>query len=195
MLSSNAVQKGTQALGVVHAEQKKVTTEFDALILAGGVKVVLKHILELNFGEAALFSFSFDTNTETEEEKQIAVFKGLYDIGVEVPIEHLEKTFKIDGLTRREMNLANSTTAPLEKSEKTGEIKPKYLTRLDKDIDKKDFKPIEKGIKEFVNDILATSETYEDALQSIYEKGGEFDYEELENELANAITNSSVLGY
>ena len=100
VLSSNAVQKGTQALGLVHAEQKKVTTEFDALILAGGVKVVLRHILELNFGEAAAFDFSFDTNTETEEEKQIAVFKGLYDIGVQVPIEHLEKTFKIDGLTR-----------------------------------------------------------------------------------------------
>lgn len=194
VLSSNAVQKGTQALGVVHAEQKKVTTEFDALILAGGVKVVLKHILELNFGEAALFSFSFDTNTETEEEKQISVFKGLYDIGVEVPIEHLEKTFKIDGLTRRDINLANSTTAPLEKSEKTGEIKPKFADDIDKSISKKSFKGELKDIEKFLNSILKDCDTYEEAYKRICENSGEFEFEALEEALATAFTNAVIKG-
>ena len=186
VLSSNAVQKGTQALGVVHAEQKKVTTEFDALILAGGVKVVLKHILELNFGEAALFAFSFDTNTETEEEKQISVFKGLYDIGVEVPIEHLEKTFKIDGLTRRDINAqVLETNEPLTKSSQQ-----KFADDIDKSIFKKSFKGELKDIEKFLNSILKDCDTYEEAYKRICENSGEFEFEALEEALATAFTNA-----
>ena len=187
VLSSNAVQKGTQALGLVHAEQKKVTTEFDALILAGGVKVILKHILELNFGEAALFSFSFDTNTETEEEKQISVFKGLYDIGVEVPIEHLEKTFKIDGLTRRHSEpIGEESQKALQKSENS----PKFADDIDKSIFKKSFKGELKDIENFLNSILKECDTYEEAYKRICENSGEFEFEALEEALANAFTNA-----
>ena len=113
VLSANATQKGTQALGEVHAKQKQITTEFDAITLAGGVKVVLKNILALNFGEVAPFDFSFDTNTETEEEKQIAVYKGLYEMGVNIPLSHLESAFKIEGLFRDEP----SASLPVAKSE------------------------------------------------------------------------------
>lgn len=190
VLSSNAVSKGTQALGEVHAEQKKITTEFDALTLAGGVSVILKRVLELNFGEAAPFEFSFDTNTEAEEEKQISVFKGLYDIGVEVPIEHLEKTFKIDGLTRRDINLANSATEPLEKSENL----PRFADDIDKSISKKSFKGELKDIENFLNSILKDCDTYEEAYKRICENSGEFEFEALEEALANAFTNAVIKG-
>ena len=187
VLSANAVQKGTQALGVVHAEQKKVTTDFDALILAGGVKVVLKHILELNFGEAAVFSFSFDTNTETEEEKQISVFKGLYDIGVEVPIEHLEKTFKIDGLTRRH---SEPTGEESQKALQKSQNSPKFADDIDKSISKKSFKGELKDIENFLNSILKDCDTYEEAYKRICENSGEFEFEALEEALATAFTNA-----
>ena len=220
VLSSNAVQKGTQALGLVHAEQKKVTTEFDALILAGGVKVILKHILELNFGEAAVFDFNFDTNTETEEEKQIAVFKGLYDIGVQVPIEHLEKTFKIDGLTRRNTDGVAPTAEPTtttaeptttrhsepkesvktlsgEESQKTlqkSQNSPKFADDIDKSISKKSFKGELKDIEKFLNSILKDCETYEEAYKRICENSGEFEFEALEEALATAFTNAVIKG-
>ena len=193
VLSSNAVSKGTQALGEVHAEQKKITTEFDALTLAGGVSVILKRVLELNFGEAAPFEFSFDTNTETEEEKQVAVFKSLYEMGVEIPLEHLEKVFKIDGLTRRNLGENSTSSEPTELLQKSANL-PKYLTNLEKELDEKDFKPISKDIKSFVNGILSECETYEEALNFIATNSSEFSFDELENELANAISNAHIKG-
>ena len=205
VLSSNAVQKGTQALGVVHAEQRKVTTEFDALILAGGVKVVLKNILALNFSDLAEFDFKFDTNTETEEEKQISVFKGLYDIGVEVPIEHLEKTFKIDGLTRRDMSenpqISNKPlSSHSERSEESqnqiqkSKTEPKFADDIDKSIFKKSFKGELKDIEKFLNSILKDCDTYEEAYKRICENSGEFEFEALEEALANAFTNAVIKG-
>ena len=208
VLSSNAVQKGTQALGLVHAEQKKVTTEFDALILAGGVKVVVKNILALNFGEIAPFDFAFDTNTETEEEKQISVFKGLYDIGVQVPLEHLEKTFKIDGLTRRNTDGVAPTAEPTtttaepttarhsERSEESqsqiqkSKTEPKFADDIDKSIAKKSLKGELKDIERFLNSVLKDCDTYEEAYKRICENSGEFEFEALEEALANAFTNA-----
>lgn len=190
VLSANATQKGTQALGSVHAEQKKITTEFDALTLAGGVKVILRHILELNFGSVSEFEFSFDTNTETEEEKQIAVFKGLYDIGVEVPIEHLENAFKISGLTRRDINAqVLETNEPLTKSSQL-----KFADDIDKSIAKHSFKGELKDIETFLNSILKECDTYEEAYERICENSGDFEFNELENALANAIANANLKG-
>ena len=133
VLSANATVNGTNALGNIHERQKQITTEFDAITLAGGVSVVLRHILKLNFADPAEFKFSFDTNTETQEEAQSIVYERLVNMGYEIPIEHIQNVFKIDGITKRGKNERSDGSAVIscerseaeqivQKSEKLSEL-------------------------------------------------------------------------
>ncbi|PAF47724.1 hypothetical protein BKH46_02490 [Helicobacter sp. 12S02634-8] len=102
VLAGNSTQNGTQALGNIHDKIRKNTEEYDAALLSESIKGLLDKALKLNFSTPAPFSFEMDTNTETDENEQMEVFVKLKQIGVDVPIEHLEQTFKIKGLKRFE---------------------------------------------------------------------------------------------
>lgn len=102
VLAGNSVQNGTQALGTVHNAIQKEVMEFDATLLSVGVQSVLERALALNFATPKPFIFELDTNSEKDEKLQADTYAVLSNMGVEVPIEHLEKTFKINGLKYRE---------------------------------------------------------------------------------------------
>ena len=98
VLAGNSTQNGTQALGTVHSAIQKEACEFDAALLSASAQIVLKKALELNFESPADFVFELDTNTEKDEKLQADTYAVLANMGVRIPIEHLEKTFKINGL-------------------------------------------------------------------------------------------------
>ncbi len=102
VLAGNSVQNGTQALGTVHNAIQKEAMEFDASLLSASVEAILARTLALNFAVPAEFNFELDTNNEKDEKLQADTYAVLSNMGVEVPIEHLEKTFKINGLKYRE---------------------------------------------------------------------------------------------
>lgn len=102
VLAGNSVQNGTQALGAVHNAIQKEVMEFDATLLSVGVQSVLERALALNFATPKPFIFELDTNSEKDEKLQADTYAVLSNMGVEVPIEHLEKTFKINGLKYKE---------------------------------------------------------------------------------------------
>lgn len=102
VLAGNSVQNGTQALGTVHNAIQKEVMEFDATLLSAGVQSVLERALTLNFATPKPFIFELDTNSEKDEKLQADTYAVLSNMGVEVPIEHLEKTFKINGLKYKE---------------------------------------------------------------------------------------------
>lgn len=102
VLAGNSVQNGTQALGAVHNAIQKEVMEFDATLLSAGVQSVLERALALNFATPKPFIFELDTNSEKDEKLQADTYAVLSNMGVEVPIEHLEKTFKINGLKYKE---------------------------------------------------------------------------------------------
>lgn len=102
VLAGNSVQNGTQALGAVHNAIQKEVMEFDATLLSAGVQGVLERALALNFVTPKPFIFELDTNSEKDEKLQADTYAVLSNMGVEVPIEHLEKTFKINGLKYKE---------------------------------------------------------------------------------------------
>ncbi len=102
VLAGNSVQNGTQALGTVHNAIQKEVMEFDATLLSAGVQGVLERALALNFATPKPFIFELDTNSEKDEKLQADTYAVLSNMGVEVPIEHLEKTFKINGLKYKE---------------------------------------------------------------------------------------------
>lgn len=99
VLAGNSTQNGTQALGNVHNEMQKNATEFDAFLLSESLHSLLKQMLALNFALPAPFSFEIDTNTEKDEKLQADTYLILSQMGVKIPLEHLEKTFKIAGLS------------------------------------------------------------------------------------------------
>lgn len=101
VLAGNSVQNGTQALGMVHQNIQKEAMEFDATLLSAGVQNVLERTLALNFALPKPFIFELDTNSEKDEKLQAETYATLAGMGVEVPIEHLEKIFKINGLKYR----------------------------------------------------------------------------------------------
>ena len=98
VLAGNSTQNGTQALGTVHSAIQKEACEFDAALLSASAQIVLKKALGLNFESPAEFVFELDTNTEKDEKLQADTYAVLANMGVRIPIEHLEKTFKINGL-------------------------------------------------------------------------------------------------
>ena len=98
VLAGNSVQNGTQALGAVHSEIQREACEFDATLLSASVQSILERTLALNFAVPSPLRFELDTNTEKDEKLQADTYAVLANMGVQIPIEHLEKTFKIEGL-------------------------------------------------------------------------------------------------
>ncbi|TLE00982.1 DUF935 family protein [Helicobacter muridarum] len=103
VLAGNSVQNGTQALGSVHENITRNVLEYDANILAENIMPLLHKTLSYNFANVAAFRFELDTNTEKDEKLQAEVYSMLSNMGIKIPLQHLEKTFKIEGLEYRDM--------------------------------------------------------------------------------------------
>ena len=206
VLAGNSVQNGTQALGLVHEGIARNILEYDASLLGENLIALLKRTLELNFAKVAPFSFEIDTNTEKDEKLQAEVYNLLSNMGITIPLKHLENTFKIEGLEYKEDNFMQNFKQGLEsnknsldrnknatqtKNKLQNKTKPIRLpaTKLDKELDKilveSNF-----DIEEFIQDC----ETYEEASNKIY---AAFSGEELllrEEELYNYMLHSQLLG-
>ena len=211
VLAGNSVQNGTQALGLVHEGIARNILEYDASLLGENLIALLKRTLELNFAKVAPFSFEIDTNTEKDEKLQAEVYQAevynlLSNMGITIPLKHLENTFKIEGLEYKEDNFMQNFKQGLEsnknsldrnknatqtKNKLQNKTKPIRLpaTKLDKELDKilveSNF-----DIEEFIQDC----ETYEEASNKIY---AAFSGEELllrEEELYNYMLHSQLLG-
>lgn len=207
VLAGNSVQNGTQALGLVHEGIARNILEYDASILSENLIALLMKTLELNFAKVAPFSFSIDTNTEKDEKLQAEVYNLLSNMGITIPIKHLENTFKIEGLEYKEDNFMQNFKQGLESNKDSldrnknatqtkneilqNKTKPIRLpaTKLDKELDKI---PIDSNfdIEEFIKDC----ETYEEASQKIYQA---FSGEELllkEQELLAYMLQANLYG-
>ncbi|EAJ5698577.1 DUF935 domain-containing protein [Campylobacter sp. FU_497] len=104
VLAGNAVQNGTQALGSVHEEIRLNVGEMDILFLSKSIQKILEQILKFNFANPAEFEFIFDTNKEVDEQYLAGVYSIISSMGYEIPVEFLSKTFKIDGLRKKEIS-------------------------------------------------------------------------------------------
>lgn len=206
VLAGNSVQNGTQALGLVHEGIARNILEYDASLLGENLIALLKRTLELNFSKVAPFSFEIDTNTEKDEKLQAEVYNLLSNMGITIPLKHLENTFKIEGLEYKEDNFMQNFKQGLEsnknsldrnknatqtKNKLQNKTKPIRLpaTKLDKELDKI---PIDSNfdIEEFIKDC----ETYEEASQKIYQA---FSGEELllkEQELLAYMLQANLYG-
>lgn len=204
VLAGNSVQNGTQALGSVHEGITKNVLEFDAGLLAENITPLLSKMLEYNFASIAPFYFEIDTNTEKDEKLQAEVYNLLSNMGVKIPLNHLENTFKIEGLEYKQTQdfmqepqydgnklQANAIKDILHKNASKEYKKPIQLpqTKLDKELDKIAIKS-NFDIEEFVKDCGS----FEEASNKIFEA---FNGDELllhEEELYSYMLHSELLG-
>ena len=181
VLAGNSVGNGTQALGKVHEQIRRQIQEHDAMLLGESVFALMELTLSLNFSSVANFSFGFDINTEVDEKTQSEVYLNLTSMGYEIPIEHLERTFKIKGLKKSipASSLNRLSPSNLETN------KRKLPIPLDK-------------LKLPTPQVLASLITESESLEEVYEKilasyKGEA-LEELEEELMRYLATAQIKG-
>ncbi|WP_281778262.1 phage portal protein family protein [Helicobacter suis] len=126
VLAGNAVEKGTQALGTVHENVGRSFLEFDARFIAVALNEALKEAFKLYLDKVPPFVLSLDTNTEVDEARQVQVYKALYDMGLQVDLETLQKAFNVP-LSRIQQPLNGGLMEQTNTIEKAIEKKPPRL--------------------------------------------------------------------
>ncbi|ANV98773.1 hypothetical protein BBW65_07060 [Helicobacter enhydrae] len=179
VLAGNSTLNGTQALGKVHEKIMQGISEHDSLLLGESVQNLIELTLSLNFSNPAPFSFGFDSNTEIDEKTQSEVYLNLTGMGYEIPIEHLEKTFKIKGLKKLDPTPNLNHTLSLEANQ------TKHSLPLDK------FKlPLPTILESLINE----SSSFEEVQEKILERFNAAEIEALEEELMKYLTNATIKG-
>lgn len=187
VLAGNSTQFGTQALGNVHEGITKNVLEFDAGLLAENITPLLAKMLEYNFAHVAPFYFEIDTNTEKDEKLQAEVYNLLSNMGIKVPLKHLENTFKIEGLEYRD-----NIDLPFRNMQKNREIKDSNINTLDS-IDKLEHTLSPKDTFN-LNALLQDCKTYDEAFLKLESMLKGNDLELAKDELSNYIANAMIYG-
>lgn len=183
VLAGNSVGNGTQALGKVHESIMRGIQEHDAMLLGERITEFLSLALSLNFINPSSFTFGFDINTEIDEKTQSEVYLNLTSMGIEIPLDHLEKTFKIKGLKKVETtHNRNSTTWS---SLQTNQARANHALPLDK------LKlPAPKLLDSLISECESFEEVYERILRSYQGEA----FKELEEELMRYLVNAQIKG-
>ena len=187
VLAGNSTQFGTQALGNVHEGITKNVLEFDAGLLAENITPLLAKMLEYNFAHVAPFYFEIDTNTEKDEKLQAEVYNLLSNMGIKVPLKHLENTFKIEGLEYKD-----NIDLPFKNMQKNREIKDGNINTLDS-IDKLEHTLSPKDTFN-LNALLQDCKTYDEAFLKLESMLKGNSLELAKDELSNYIANAMIYG-
>ncbi|EAH9150335.1 DUF935 family protein [Campylobacter jejuni] len=186
VLAGNAVQNGTQALGSVHEEVRLNVGEMDTLFLGKSIQKLLEQILKLNFASPAQFEFMFDTNKEIDEQYLAGVYSTISNMGYEIPAEFLAKTFKIEGLKKKEISSENLgfNSLMLEKNNRLSKDKIELNAKAEDEISDE----IYEKIKAFWEEC----ESYEELEERIFKEYPKISFEKLKESLDKKIALASM---
>ncbi|MGP1450857.1 MAG: phage portal protein family protein [Wolinella sp.] len=182
---SGAKEGGSYALGRVHDGRRKDFLTFDCRLIENSIQNLLKRVVKLNFSRTVPFAFKFDNSDEADEKLLSEIYKNLSDSGFEIPIEHIEKIFSIQGIKKAPEN-------KLSHMEKNSREKRLPLSRLDRGI-AHEINRARFDAKAIVDSILKNAESFEDAYDAILEFDGE-EFVKLEEALSHALANSALYG-
>lgn len=187
VLAGNSVQNGTQALGTIHEEVRNNVGEMDTLFLAKSVQKILENTLKLNFAFTCDFEFVFDTNKEIDEQYLSSVYTAITNMGYEIPVEFIAKTFKIEGLKKKEPSFNEDlafNSLVLEKNQKmTQNIIEKNAKAQDEVSDE-----IYEKIKQFWQEC----NSYEELEERIFKEYPNLSFDKLKENLDKKITQASI---
>ena len=182
------VKEGSYAAAKTHNEIREDLAANDAKILIFVMNKAISFFKEINGYNGELYAKLFDEDAPNTE--RAARDKTLYDMGFAPTKKYITSTYNIEideNAGAQEKNLkANKANLTALK----GSLKA--LDRFDKATDEMD---IEDGeIEAALNKLIASSETYEEAFDKLYELY-DLPFERLEPLMFKAVANAQMLGY
>ncbi|WP_148817188.1 phage portal protein family protein [Campylobacter concisus] len=182
------VKEGSYAAAKTHNEIREDLAANDAKILIFVMNKAISFFKEINGYNGELYAKLFDEDAPNTE--RAARDKTLYDMGFAPTKKYITSTYNIeidDNTGVQEKNLkANKANLTALK----GSLKA--LDRFDKATDEMD---IEDGeIEAVLNKLIASSETYEEAFDKLYELY-DLPFEKIEPLMFKAVANAQMLGY
>ena len=182
------VKEGSYAAAKTHNEIREDLAANDAKILIFVMNKAISFFKEINGYNGELYAKLFDEDAPNTE--RAARDKTLYDMGFAPTKKYITSTYNIEideNAGAQEKNLkANKADLTALK----GSLKA--LDRFDKATDEMD---IEDGeIEATLNKLIASSETYEEAFDKLYELY-DLPFEKLEPLMFKAVANAQMLGH
>ena len=184
------VKEGSYAAAKTHNEIREDLAANDAKILIFVMNKAISYFKEINGFNGELYAKLYDEDAPNIE--RATRDKTLYDMGFIPTKKYIASTYNIeldedDQISKKDKSLkANKVNLTALK----GSLKA--LDRFDKATDEMD---IEDGeIEAALNKLIASSETYEEAFDKLYELY-DLPFEKLEPLMFKAVANAQMLGY
>jgi len=182
------VKEGSFAAAKTHNEIREDLAANDAKILIFVMNKAISFFKEINGYNGELYAKLFDEDAPNTE--RAARDKTLYDMGFAPTKKYITSTYNIEidenaGVQEKNLKANKANLTALKGSLKA-------LDRFDKATDEMD---IEDGeIEAALNKLIASSETYEEAFDKLYELY-DLPFEKLEPLMFKAVANAQMLGY
>ena len=182
------VKEGSYAAAKTHNEIREDLAANDAKILIFVMNKAISFFKEINGYNGELYAKLFDEDAPNTE--RAARDKTLYDMGFAPTKKYITSTYNIEidenaGVQEKNLKANKANLAALKGSLKA-------LDRFDKATDQME---IENGeIEAALNKLIASSETYEEAFDKLYELYN-LPFEKLEPLMFKAVANAQMLGY
>lgn len=184
------VKEGSYAAAKTHNEIREDLAANDAKILVFVMNKAISFFKEINGYNGEIYAKLFDEDAPNTE--RAARDKTLYDMGFTPTKKYITSTYNIE-LDDNEQAQEKDRNLKANKANLTalkGSLKA--LDRFDKATDEMD---IEDGeIEAVLNKLIASSETYEEAFDKLYELY-DLPFEKLEHLMFKAVANAQMLGY
>ncbi|WP_107691861.1 DUF935 family protein [Campylobacter concisus] len=182
------VKEGSYAAAKTHNEIREDLAANDAKILIFVMNKAISFFKEINGYNGELYAKLFDEDAPNTE--RAARDKTLYDMGFAPTKKYITSTYNIEidenaGVQEKNLKANKANLTALKGSLKA-------LDRFDKATDEMD---IEDGeIEAALNKLIASSETYEEAFDKLYELY-DLPFERLEPLMFRAVANAQMLGH
>ena len=187
---TSEVKEGSYAAAKTHNEIREDLAANDAKILIFVMNKAISFFKEINGYNGELYAKLFDEDAPNTE--RAARDKTLYDMGFAPTKKYITSTYNIE-IDDNEQAQEKDRNLKANKANLTalkGSLKA--LDRFDKATDEMD---IEDGeIEAALNKLIASSETYEEAFDKLYELY-DLPFEKLEPLMFKAVANAQMLGY
>ena len=182
------VKEGSYAAAKTHNEIREDLAANDAKILIFVMNKAISFFKEINGYNGELYAKLFDEDAPNTE--RAARDKTLYDMGFAPTKKYITSTYNIEIDENARVQEKNLKANKANLAALKGSLKA--LDRFDKATDEMD---IEDGeIEAALNKLIASSETYEEAFDKLYELY-DLPFEKLEPLMFKAVANAQMLGY
>lgn len=182
------VKEGSFAAAKTHNEIREDLAANDAKILIFVMNKAISFFKEINGYNGELYAKLFDEDAPNTE--RAARDKTLYDMGFAPTKKYITSTYNIEIDENAKVQEKNLKANKANLAALKGSLKA--LDRFDKATDEMD---IEDGdIEAALNKLIASSETYEEAFDKLYELY-DLPFERLEPLMFKAVANAQMLGH